>query len=104
MKQLSAFPDEVPDQDIKTRKRSFRSLRSRLESYLKKNGPYAFCKCVQSLSANKSECEKFGVTQVEARGAGEDIFGSHVGFTDNIDSFLKKIKERPGYKMPVFEK
>lgn len=103
MKQLSAFPEERPDEELKEKKPTFKGLRRRYEAYLRKNGPYAFCKAVETLSANKAECEKFKVTPKEAYTVGNEVFSESVAFTETIKTFLKKVKEVPGFQLPKFE-
>lgn len=82
------------------------SLRSGFLKYLRKEGPYAYCKLAKEIITrnDKSLESMYNIPGDEVKGIIESVFGLEYNFQDTIDSFLENCKRIPGYRLIEPEK
>lgn len=105
--QLSAFPDEKPNSILVEKAPvKYVSLKREMEKNIKKLGPYSFAKKAQEclIKSDTYSQSEHGLTSKEVYTLADNVFQDYVNWVLDISTFLKNIKEIPGYEIPTIKK
>lgn len=85
---------------------NYKKLKIKLTKFINAETYYNYAKMAMQLRENSDEysLKIHGVRAVEAFNIADAVFGKKVGYTDNIESFLKNIQTVEGYNLKVEQK
>lgn len=81
----------------------FYRLRKALTSYLRKNGPYAFCMMRKEILSKDDlyiHAHYYKATREELKGVIEEVFGKEYGYAQTVEQFLEDVKTITAYGIP----
>jgi hypothetical protein len=97
--QISLLPDEAPDEFITEAKRRRGSLRRRIRQIIKSEGVYNYALLAKEVMNGTDEYIKatYGMGRYEIKKLLYSEFGIAVGYQENLDDYLEKVKNIPGF-------